>query len=80
MTAVIRRADAARHAWIMISISMSASLMSPGAVDMRMKTAVENHEPLPPKQISHVHVMRRGGGPSSSLTDSPTVTAVSWFE
>ena len=41
MTAVIRRADAVRQAWTMISSSMRPSLMSPGAVDCNMKTARE---------------------------------------
>src|SRR5579871_2373520 len=55
ITAVIRLADAVLHALIMIRSSMRPSLISPGAVDCRIKT-------------------------SSSRTDSPIVTDVSWFE
>ena len=39
ITAVMRRAEAVRHACIIINNSMRPSLMSPGAVDWKMKTA-----------------------------------------
>ena len=72
MTAVIRLADAVLHAAMMIKSSMMLSLMSPGAVVCKTKTLQCQH------LVERYSVMV--GIPSSSLTDSPIVTEVSWFE
>ncbi len=44
---MILRAEAVLHALIMISSSMSPSLMSPGAVDWRMKTEAAGQLAIP---------------------------------
>lgn len=70
MTAVIRRAEAVLQAFIMMRSSIRPSLMSPGAVDWRMKTGGV-------KLILRCHRGVLGVLPSSSRTLSPTVTLVS---
>lgn len=57
---MIRRALAVLQALIMMSSSMMPSLMSPGAVDWRMKTAhsvlVLTHGLLGGRSLYHLHL------------------------
>jgi len=76
MTAVILRAEAVLQAWIMMRSSIRPSLMSPGAVDCRMKTA-ENRcfSSRPTRKLGIPRV--DATIPSSSRILSPIVTLVS---
>ena len=73
MTAVMRRAEASLQARIMMQSSMTWSLMwDPGAGDWRMKTVLVDQLRLEMDDWDKWEWI-----PSSSRTDSPTLTDVS---
>lgn len=83
MMAVIRRAEAALHAFIKMRSSMTPSLMSLGFVDWITKTIFHEEKKSCPISLMSAmlgnleEVLSRDALPSSSRTLSPMTTLVS---